>query len=54
MTNTDVLLTTTPPEDDGLESDYHKVVEEYKLKLIVGCRPNVPAGDGYTVLFGLA
>ena len=54
MTNTDVLLTTTPPEDDGLESDYHKVVEEYKLKLIVGCRPNVPAGDGYSVGFNLA
>lgn len=49
VTNANVLLAA-----DDLESDYQKVVEGYKLKFSVGCRPNVPAGDGYSVLFTLA
>lgn len=54
VTNAGVLRTTSPSEDDDLESDYQKVVEGYKLKLMAGCRPNAPAGDGYSILFNLA
>lgn len=54
VTNAGVLRTTSTPEDDYLESDYQKVAEGYKLALQVGCRPNVPAGDGYDIGFDLA
>lgn len=54
VTKANELLTTSTPEDDYLESDYQKVAEGYKLALQVGCRPNAPAGDGYSIGFVLA